>query len=148
MSSCSNDAVFSSNTSFSDGWPLRDTVQVELPQLDSIKAYNLYINVRNSNDYPFNNLFLIVSMDFPQGKTITDTLEYRMANPDGTWMGSGIGSVKENKLWYKEGVKFSEDGTYKLSIVHAVRNNGAVEGVERLTGITDVGVSVELPKTD
>ena len=148
FSSCSGDAIFSSNTSFSDGWGQQDTVKINLPELDSTAAYNLFLNVRNSNDYPFNNLFLIVGMEFPQGKTVTDTIEYRMANPDGTWMGTGIGSIKESKLWYKEGVRFTEAGTYKLSIVHAVRNNGAVQGVERLAGITDVGVSVELPKTD
>jgi gliding motility-associated lipoprotein GldH len=148
MGSCTGDAVFSTNTSFSDGWSVTDTVQVTLPQLDSAAAYNLFINVRNTNDYPFNNLFLIAIMEFPQGKVITDTLEYRMANPDGTWMGSGLGSVKENKLWYKQGVRFTEQGEYKLSIVHAVRNNGVVDGVERLTGITDVGISAELPQTD
>lgn len=148
MGSCTGDAVFSTNTSFSDGWSVTDTVQAKLPQLDSTAAYNLFINVRNTNDYPFNNLFLIAIMEFPQGKVITDTLEYRMANPDGTWMGSGLGSVKENKLWYKQGVRFTEQGEYKLSIVHAVRNNGAVDGVERLTGITDVGISAELPQTD
>lgn len=148
LSSCNSDAVFSSSTSFSDGWGVQDTVEVNLPEMDSLSAYNLFINVRNSNDYPFNNLFLIVDMEFPRGKIITDTLEYRMANADGTWMGTGIGSVKENKLWYKEGVRFTESGQYKLSIVHAVRNNGAVEGVERLMGITDIGISVELPKTD
>ena len=148
MGSCTGDAVFSTNTSFSDGWSVTDTVQAKLPQLDSTAAYNLFINVRNTNEYPFNNLFLIAIMEFPQGKVITDTLEYRMANPDGTWMGSGLGSVKENKLWYKQGVRFTELGEYKLSIVHAVRNNGVVDGVERLTGITDVGISAELPQTD
>ena len=85
-------------------------------------------------------------MDFPHGKVVTDTLEYRMAHPDGTWMGQGIGSVKENKLWYKEGIRFAETGNYNITITHAVRNNGAVEGVKNLEGITDVGYSIE--KTD
>lgn len=148
LSSCSNEAVFSSNKTFANGWPLQDTVKVTLPQMDSLKAYNLFINVRNTNDYPYNNLFLIVNMQYPKGKSITDTLEYRMANPDGTWIGTGIGSVKESKLWYSEGLRFNESGEYVLAIVHAVRNNGAVDGVERLVGIADVGVSVELPKTE
>src|SRR5690606_20989792 len=104
---------------------------------------NLFLNIRNTNEYNFNNIFLIVSMNFPHGKTITDTLEYRMANPDGSWMGQGIGNVKENKLWYKENVQFFEDGIYTVTIGQAMRNNGAVEGVTKLEGITDVGFSVE-----
>jgi gliding motility-associated lipoprotein GldH len=101
------------------------------------------VHIRNSNNYKFSNLFLIVSMNFPHGKTITDTLEYRMAKPDGTWLGEGIGSIKENKLWYKQEVPFLEDGEYTVIIEQAVRNNGDVDGVTNLEGITDVGFSVE-----
>lgn len=82
-------------------------------------------------------------MNFPHGKTVVDTLEYRMANADGSWLGQGIGSVKENKLWYKEQVKFLEEGNYNITITHAVRNNGEVEGVTKIEGITDVGYSIE-----
>jgi gliding motility-associated lipoprotein GldH len=82
-------------------------------------------------------------MNFPHGKTIADTLEYRMANPDGSWMGQGIGNVKENKLWYKEQVQFFEEGNYTVTIGQAMRNNGDVEGVTKLEGITDVGFSIE-----
>ncbi len=124
-------------------WGQDKTVEFKIPQLDSLKKYNLFLNIRNSNEYKFNNIFLIVSMNFPHGKTVTDTLEYRMANPDGSWMGQGIGNVKENKLWYKENVSFFEDGIYSITIGQAMRNNGAVEGVTKLEGITDVGFSIE-----
>ena len=38
---------------------------------------------------------------------------------------------------------FAEDGTYTVAIAHAMRNNGNVEGVTKLEGITDVGFSIE-----
>ena len=82
-------------------------------------------------------------MEFPHGKVVTDTLEYKMANPDGSWLGTGFGTIKENKLWYKEGITFFEGGTYNLRITHAVRNNGEVDGVTALEGISDVGYSIE-----
>ena len=141
--SCDSNIVVSENKSLSGVWNKNDIVNFELPKLDSLKTYNLFVNLRNTNDYKYNNIFLIVKMAFPHGKTITDTLEYKMANPDGSWLGTGIGNVKENKLWYKENVSFTEDGTYKISISHAVRNNGNVEGVTNLEGITDIGISVE-----
>lgn len=140
---CSSDVVVSETRALSGSWDKDDAIEFTLPQMDSLKRFNMFINIRNSNEYRFNNLFLIVSMEFPHGKTITDTLEYRMANPDGTWLGTGIGSIKENKLWYKENVTFFEEGNYVVTISHAVRNNGEVEGVSQLEGITDVGYSVE-----
>ncbi|RMA65928.1 gliding motility lipoprotein GldH [Ulvibacter antarcticus] len=141
--SCNSGTVYSDTKGLSGSWNKDDLVEFTIPQLDSLKQYNLFVHVRNSNEYRFNNMFLIVSMHFPHGKTVTDTLEYRMANPDGSWLGEGIGSVKENKLWYKEKVSFLEKGSYIVTIGQAVRNNGDVDGVTNLEGITDVGFTIE-----
>lgn len=141
--SCDSNIVFSDTKSLDGHWGATEVVEFKIPEMDSLKNYNLFLNIRNTNEYRYNNLFLIVSMEFPHGKTVTDTLEYKMANPDGSWLGQGIGNIKENKLWYKEHVRFSEEGNYTVFISQAMRNNGAVEGVTKLEGITDVGFSVE-----
>jgi gliding motility-associated lipoprotein GldH len=141
--SCNTDTVVSETRALSEVWNKNSEVTFEIPKLDSLKKYNVFLNIRNSNEYKYSNLFLIVSMNFPHGKTITDTLEYKMANPDGSWLGEGIGSIKENKLWYKERVSFVEEGTYTITVAQAVRNNGDVDGVTNLEGITDVGFSIE-----
>ncbi len=140
-----NDATIAGDThSFNENsWDVNEKVSFELPALDSLKQYTIFLNVRNTNDYPFSNLFLIASLQYPNGKTVVDTLEYRMAAPDGSWLGTGLGSIKESKLYYKENFGFAENGNYTLNITHAVRNNGDVQGVINLEGISDVGYSVE-----
>jgi len=82
-------------------------------------------------------------MQFPNGKTITDTLEYKMANPDGSWLGTGFGDIKENKLWYKEHIQFSEAGSYTFKLKQAMRRNGDVNPIADLEGIRDVGLRIE-----
>ena len=124
-------------------WDKDTPVTFSIPQLDSLKSYHMFINIRNTNEYPFNNLFLVADIEFPHGKTITDTLEYKMAYPNGEWMGEGIGSLKESKLWFKENIRFTEEGNYNITITQAVRNNGEVDGVSQLPGISDVGISIE-----
>ncbi|MCH9661037.1 MAG: gliding motility lipoprotein GldH [Bacteroidetes bacterium] len=124
-------------------WHKDDVLTYTLPELDSLKSYHLFLHLRNTNEYPFNNIHIIASIEFPHGKTITDTLEYRMAAADGSWLGTGIGTVKESKFWYKEGVRFYEDGDYTLTVSQAVRNNGEVHGVTQLEGITEIGYSIE-----
>jgi gliding motility-associated lipoprotein GldH len=143
LASCNSDTVMGETSSFTGAWNKDRRVEFQISQLDSLRNYNVFLNVRNSNEYKFNNLFLIVSIDFPHGKTIIDTLEYQLAKPDGTWLGTGLGSIKDNKFWYKENVSFNEEGVYKLIIAQAVRNNGEVDGVTDLVGITDVGFSIE-----
>ena len=51
--------------------------------------------------------------------------------------------IKENKLWYKENFIFNEEGEYTVNIQHAMRENGKVNGVVELEGITDIGFRVE-----
>ena len=90
-------------------------------------------------------MFLIVEMNFPNGKVIKDTLEYQMAYPNGELLGTGFTDVKENKLWYKEQVVFEETGEYTVNIQHAMRENGKVNGDINIEGITDVGFRIEKP---
>lgn len=142
-SACDSNTVWSDTQSIAGTWDKQEAVIFTVPSLDSLKNYNVFINLRNTNDYPFNNLFLIAAIEFPHGKTITDTLEYKMAYPNGEWMGEGIGSVKENKLLLRENIQFSEFGNYNIILTQAVRNNGETEGVSQLPGITDVGISIE-----
>ena len=143
--SCDSNRVYDVYKSVPNTWHKDSVVSFNVTPPDSTNAYNLFVNLRNTNDYKFSNLFLIVEMVFPHGKTVTDTLEYRMADPTGKLLGTGLTDVKENKLWYKEQVIFSESGEYTLNIQHAMRENGKVNGVQELEGITDVGFRIETP---
>lgn len=143
LASCDSNSVFDEYKSVSNQWNKDSVITFKVNPPDSINMYNVFVNLRNTNDYKYNNLFLIVSTKFPNGKVIKDTLEYRMAKPNGEFLGTGFSDVKENKLWYKENVVFQEVGEYQFDIQHAMRENGKVHGVENLEGITDVGLRIE-----
>ena len=141
FSSCDKKRVFDEYKSVGSAWHKDSVVPFNLPKLDSTKRYDLFINLRANNAYKYNNLFLIVAMELPNGFTKVDTLEYEMTNPDGTMLGNGFSDLKESKLYYKENVKFR--GKYKVYIKQAVRENGKVPGVTALDGITEVGFRIE-----
>jgi gliding motility-associated lipoprotein GldH len=104
----------------------------------------MFVTMRNNSSYPYNNLFLIVQLQQPGTKVVkVDTLEYQMANPDGTLMGEGFSDIKESELWYKENVTFPKPGKYTVSIQQAVRQAGKVTGVQELDGVTEVGLRIE-----
>lgn len=140
--SCDKKRVFDEYKSVGKSWDKDSIVSFDIPSMDTKKQYNLFLNIRDNNDYPYNNLFLIVSMEQPDKKTLVDTLEYQMANPDGSLLGEGFTDVKESKLVYKERMKFKK-GNYKIHIRHAVRQTGKVVGVAKLDGITEVGFRIE-----
>lgn len=141
--SCSSNMVKSEYRATDGGlWNKDDIIEFSFSEIDTVEQHHIFINVRNDETFPYNNLFLIAELNFPDGKTVTDTLEYEMALPDGTWLGKGYGSLKENKLWYKENIVFPSSGVYTLRVSHAMRKNGNVNGVVNLEGITDVGFEI------
>lgn len=143
LASCDKKRVFDEYKSVGNGWNKNSAIVFNLPKLDTLKKYNLFINLRGNDDYKFNNLFLIVSLEPAKGLTRVDTLEYQMAAPDGTLLGEGFSDIKESKLFYKgkEQFKFSENN--KITIRQVVRQTGKITGVENLEGITEVGFRIE-----
>lgn len=143
VSSCDKKRVFDEYRPFDGKWNKDSIVSFAFNQKDTVSRYNLFVNIRNNNNYPFSNIYLIVQMQQPGGLTKVDTLEYQMANPDGTLMGEGFSDVKESKLWYKENLIFPKAGKYNVTIQQAVRNTGKITGVQELDGITDIGFRIE-----
>lgn len=120
--SCDRHLVKSDYNATDNGsWNKDSIMEFSFSELDSLQEYNMFINVRNDATYPFSNLFLIAELSFPNGDRVRDTLEYEMSKPDGQWLGTGYGSLKENKLWYKENVVFPLSGVYTLKLSHAMR---------------------------
>lgn len=103
---------------------------------DTVSAYNLYINLRHTGDYPYANLFLFLHSSLPDGRTATDTLELVLADARGKWYGSGLGDLLCYRVPYKRGVQMSQSGVYQFSIEQAMRN-------QALPAIVNVGFRVE-----
>ncbi len=141
--SCDKKQVFDQYKTIKGGWHRDSIINFTFNREASKTPYNLFINIRNNNDYEFNNLFLIIKLEQPEGLIKVDTLEYLMANPDGSLLGNGFSDVKESKLWYKEKITFPKTGNYTASIQQAVRQNGKIKGVERLEGIKEIGFRIE-----
>ena len=144
LGSCTDSLVYSEYKATTNGrWNKDDIKKFEVSEMDSVANHDVFIVIRNDNTFPFSNLFLIAELNTPDNQIIRDTLEYEMADPEGNWLGKGYGSIRENKLWYKENIVFDQNGVYTIELSHAMRQNGKVEGIDNLMGITDVGIEVE-----
>lgn len=124
-------------------WKANEKISFSFALNDTITPKNVFINIRNNNQYSFSNLFIITELFSPDGMIIVDTLQYEMADVTGKYLGTGTANLKENKLFYKENKIFTAAGEYQLHIRQAMRKNGAIEPMEYLEGIQDVGFSIE-----
>lgn len=141
--SCDKSFVYDKYEQVNGKWNAKQPLVFEYEVTDTINPYNYFINLRVNNDYPFNNLFLVVETEFPNKQISIDTIQYQMASPNGKILGKGFSDTKESKLWFKENTAFSELGVHKFKISQAVRELGKVEGVQELNGVTEVGFRIE-----
>jgi gliding motility-associated lipoprotein GldH len=141
--SCDQNRVFDQYKSVDNNWHKDSIVSFELSKLKKGNKYNMYINIRDNKDFPYSNLFLIVLLEQPNKKTLVDTLQYQMANPDGSLLGDGFSDIKESKLVYKLNEEITQKGNYTVSIQQAVRPIGVVKGDTNLKGITEIGFRIE-----
>ncbi len=141
---CDGNRVFDAYQSIENGqWGKDELVSFEFEIRDTLVENDLYIQIRNTEAFAFNNLFIIASLQFPNGEQSIDTLEYKMTDRFGNWLGNGFTDIKENKLYYKESFVFPVTGNYTIHFEQAMRKRNQVEGIEFLEGISDVGFRIE-----
>jgi gliding motility-associated lipoprotein GldH len=144
MISCNDVAEFNQYKALENGaWQANKKLVFEFDIKDTISPKNLFINIRNNNEYPFSNLYVITELNFPNGTSIIDTLQYEMTDNLGNFLGDGFSEIKDNKLFYKEKKVFPVSGKYIFNVRQAMRKNGEVDPIPFLEGINDVGFSIE-----
>lgn len=97
--------------------------------------YDLYINIRHTNQYDFSNLYVLLH---ESGKGLIDTAyrkEIKLAELDGKWTGKSSGSLYEIQYLAKENFSFPDTGTYKFALEQNMR-------VNPLKDISDVGIKL------
>ena len=140
--SCGSNATFRQDKELSGGWELDSPVRFVIE--DSITApSNTFVHIRNNSEYPFANLFLIITLLENDQIIERDTLEYAMADARGNWLGSGFNELKESKLLWKSAWIPKGELPYTIEIQQANRENGKEFAQAILPGILTVGFSVE-----
>jgi len=137
LTSCDSNRVFEENKEITDNtWSVSEKISFETTITDTISPHNFYINVRNADDYPYSNLYLFITTQFPNGKSSRDTLECILADDRGHWLGDGLGDLWDNRIPFKKNVRFPALGKYTFTLEQAMR-------IDQLPQISDVGIRIE-----
>ena len=124
MASCNHDIVYDQYVSTDpEGWTWQDKKAFEVDITDTVSLHNIYIQVRHTLDYPMSNLYMFVRIEGPSGQTLSDTLNFILAHPDGKWIGSGVGKLKELSLLYRKHTVFAQPGIYRFELEQGMRSS-------------------------
>lgn len=136
-SACDQNRFFEHNSEIqNEVWTYEDVKCFEVNIDDTSSQFNFYLNLRNTNEYPFANLYVFVETTFPDSLIARDTIELQLASRNGEWLGSGQGKYKYNQFILRKGMRFVQKGSYSFSIEQGMRS-------ENLAGISDIGIRLE-----
>lgn len=116
-------------------WPADYKIPFRVYFPDSLVPVDVYVDIRNYDNYPYANLYLFLDTEFPDGRKFRDTLECMLATPDGKWLGRKNGSVRESRFLVKQNVIFPSKGTYHFTFEQGMRET-------RLKGIPQIGLKI------
>lgn len=116
-------------------WRWEDPVEFLTELKDTIQLHNILIQLRHTTDYPLSNLYLFVHVQGPSGQTLTDTINFILAEKSGKWLGNGLGNIREIGYLYRKNTIFPVQGFYKISIEQAMRLPEVP--------VTDIGLRIE-----
>jgi gliding motility-associated lipoprotein GldH len=142
--SCNKKVVYSTYERIEEtrGWPAKKLISFETEMTDTNQLYDVYINVRNAESYPYKNLFLFLHTTYPDQTTSVDTIECILANDQGRWLGKGLGDLYDNTILFKKNARFKHAGKYKFAFEQAMRYGNKNE-IDPLFLIMDIGITIE-----
>ncbi len=138
LGSCQDQSVIADSNVELDkhNWSYSERVKVPLDIDSADIPYNLYLNLRHTSDYKYSNIFLLIHITGPNGKKSTERREFKLALPDGQWLGDGSGNLYSYQILFSEDYKFPMKGKYVIELEQNMRDNP-------LEYITDAGIRVE-----
>lgn len=134
--------VFEENVEIpAERWTVAEKAILEAEINDTLSSHNFLINVRNTERYPYRNLYVFVKTIFPNGESSKDTVGIVLADATGRWLGDGGGYLNSsshlsNTIMYKYNRRFPISGTYRFEIEQAMRT-------DTLIGIKNIGLRIE-----
>ncbi len=133
--SCTQVNVFENNTNIpNQAWQSSNTATGSFAITDTASLYNMYLILRHTDSYKYNNIWLNVGIQLPGDSMRYNKMTIDLATDASGWMGTGMNDIWElRQLVY---LPIKKMGTYKYSIGQIMRD-------DPLKSVLSVGVRLE-----
>ncbi|WKK75430.2 gliding motility lipoprotein GldH [Marivirga salinae] len=136
--SCTEERYFEDNHDFKDRiWNMEESAEFNF-EIDSVELpYQIKLNVRNTMDYPYRNLYMKYRL-----KDSTYLMEDKLLNlklfnaKTGKPYGDHQSDIYSHQLILQDSVYFPKKGNYKIELKQYMREN-------ELKGMVSAGIRIE-----
>lgn len=142
---CQTDTLVDQTVSLSEnGWLQKNKIVIDFQVTDTVKLYDVQMAFRQSNEYPYYNLYFVPKILNPEGKVIKRVFAeaFLYDAKTGKPKGSGLGDIYSHQYTIFKGLRFNKVGKYQISLEQYMRT-------DTLKGIVSAGASIiETPAGD
>ncbi len=141
LGSCLRTDLFEKNVSLpSRQWEKSFKPTITFNITDTVSAYNIFLVLRHTDAYHFNNLWVKMKSTAP-GDSVSSSSQFDLPLASQTgWTGTGMDDIFEHRiLLYRRPVKFRMQGNYSVTLEQVMRENPLEE-------IMNVGIRLEKVK--
>ncbi|MFT4970737.1 MAG: gliding motility-associated lipoprotein GldH [Chitinophagales bacterium] len=143
MNSCDELIIFEKDKDFKEQeWMSSDTLQFEV-SIEDQDPKNLYINVRHRFNFNWRNIWLNLSVTFPNDSLYELPINIPLSQPDGQWFGDCSGDLC--RLQYPLApfaqTTFGDTGKYVFRLSHEMRE-------DPLLNMLSAGIRIEQVKLE
>ncbi|MEN8119232.1 MAG: gliding motility lipoprotein GldH [Bacteroidota bacterium] len=123
ITACIKNRIFHEVKKFEDfKWNKAEKIQFEVLIEQTEIKYDLFVNLRYIEGFPYKYLHLDLSITDPDGKTKTNELSIQIISNEKKYIGNGAGSYWDLDYPIPE-YPFDKKGEYKITIEHAMEEN-------------------------
>ena len=137
LAACSSIGVFEKNIAFKkQEWAGSNKPTFTFTISDTAAVYNIYLVLRHTDAYGFNNIWMKVSRKGPD-TTYTQQVDLRLANNSQGWLGTGMDDIWEHRIPITPGgARFRKSGNYEFTLEQVMRQ-------DPLKHVLNAGIRIE-----
>ncbi|MBS1596676.1 MAG: gliding motility lipoprotein GldH [Bacteroidetes bacterium] len=142
ISSCSmTTGVFEKNIVIpKQQWESGFKPEIDFTIKDTISLYNIYIVLRHTEAYNFNNIWIKAAVQEPGDPAVkSQQYDLTLATNGKGWLGTAMDDIYENRVLIQPETKFKKAGDYHFTLQQIMRE-------DPLKHILNVGIRVEKVK--
>ncbi len=128
---CGQKKLAEAELKMSEGWHLDEKLVLEFASMDSTKIYDLVVAVRHSRDYSFENVYVKIQNNLPDGTKSDRVVSLELADHTGKWEGDCSGKSCVASITLQESFYFPQKGKYKITVEPYMRMD-EIKGIENI----------------
>lgn len=113
-------------------WSYQDSIQFDFAIQDTTKIYNLYLDIKHSTAYEYQNLYTLIKTVFPQGNRLKEQLSLELAGKGGVWNGKCNKQSCHLSIPIQQNAYFNQIGDYQIVLEQFMRMDN-IAGIQQIT---------------